>query len=470
MAKRLNKTQGPKPKTTPAEYSQVLRLYWQGEKESAIALISDVLAEGSDDQPELYYRLWIEILSDAKDEGSLKALQNHIKQGIHYKHPSWIPLLSLVGLIHYELGELEAARLTFRSMSKHNHNPYCRELQWVSTPLDESGLPEGLKPLQLVRNTHDFSHFKRATLAAKRSGDERSFSQLRREMRSVFAGHPLTREIRFHEFFGAKDFRKACLVAKSLRQSFPLNTEYQFYFAYTASQISRDKLALKEFLELNRRLDENDADVLCSLGQLLLKPSDQGLTQHQISRGKTYLRKAAEKLNSLGLSSAYPRTLLARLEEDTMDTSGTCWFLKLPQRQAYELHTRPLERIEFLQRALGEYVKQGDMCFFVSEGPAHSEEEPGDWRLLALYKAVSDPEWHHLHRWQTTLHLQIRLDVTVPIENMGQKSLVVKGSDRVGLYRIEREQLEKLEQGIRGYTLDDEAYQPFFDQWRRLIS
>jgi hypothetical protein len=449
-------------------YQQALRLLWQGNRDACIAFISDCLAEEKIETEAPFYRLWIEILADEKDEQSLRALQEHIKKTIHYKHPSWVPSLSLVGLIHYEVGELEAARMTFRMLEKHTHNPYCKELQWVACQAEVSDSP--LTPLHLIQRSEDYNHFKRAALLCKRTKDEPSFQKVRRQMRQIFGDHPLTREIKFHEAFGSKEFRKACLIAKSLRISFPQNSEYQFYFAYTASQIQRDQVALKEFLNLNRRLEEQDADVLCSIGRILLKDRDPSTQKLHFSRGKTYLRRAAEKLESAGLSAAYPNTLLARLEEKDMSEQGHCWFLKLPQRQAYELHSRPLERIEFLQRALGEYVKEGDLCFFVSEGSARSPSEPGDWRLLALYKAASNPEWHHLHRWQTTLKLLIRLDVSIPIANMGYSGLGVRGSDKIGLYRLERDQLSKLEEGIRSFTLDDEAYQPIFDQWRSMIS
>jgi len=113
------------------EYLQALRLYWQNEKEGALSLLSERLAEGKTQQPHPYYRLWTEALAEEQEKSSLRILQRHIQRNIDYQHPTWIGLYALTGLIHYELGELEAGRILQRKLQRHATDPYVRELSLV---------------------------------------------------------------------------------------------------------------------------------------------------------------------------------------------------------------------------------------------------------------------------------------------------------------------------------------------------
>ena len=239
--------------------------------------------------------------------------------------------------------------------------------------------------------------------------------------------NPLEAELNFHQNFSARRYRKAWQSAKKLRDEFPLNGNYQFYFAYTSFLLDRTSSALEEFISLNRKSQENDPDILSLIGATLLAGNKKELTETVRKKSTYYLEKAKARLLAQGLPTAYPQELLLRLQNsDEIPSSGKHWVVKLSEKQCFDLYNKDPQKIEFLHRAMGPYVKAGDSCFLVVERHVADPKAVGVWRLAAIYKAASDPQWHPTHRWQTTLKLQIRLEMTVPIEIEGNRESITK--------------------------------------------
>ena len=470
MAKRIAPRSHSSEQKPSGAYLQALRLYWQGESTAVIAQLADALGDVSLEAAPALYRLWIELLADEGDEASLRLILSHINRQINFKHPSWVPLYALVGLAHYELGELEAAHLVARAMRKHHVNAYYKELALV-LHVDIEDAECTLLVRSLVRNSADYFHFRRACLVAHRFGKMKTLGQLFNDTKDVFGTSPLPFEIGFHDAFATKNFKRAWRFARRLRSNFPVQSTYQFYYAYTSYMLNRNQLALREFLQLNRRFAGEDPDVLCMIGATLLSPRET-ISEQQRVRGSRYLQKASQRLEALGLPSAYPQELMNRLGGVVPMPSNRLWIVKLTPRQNLELQQKSPDQIEYLYRAMGDYVKQGDLCFFVTETRHASEKEVGLWRLSALYRAASNPEWHPIHRWQTALKLQIRLEVSVPIEIEGNQPLPksqLKGAQRYGLLELDKHALEHIEESIRSFTLDDQVYSQFFDGLRNVV-
>ncbi len=447
-----------------AEYLQALRLYWQNEREGALSLASERLAEGKSQQAHLYYRLWIESLAEDNDEGSLRVLQRHIQRQIDFQHPSWISLYALTGLIHYELGELEAARILQRKLVRHTSDGYNRELCLVlGTELSSD--EEIQISRAMIRQSSDYFLLRRAALTGFRLEQPALTKKALESIDEHIGESPLGAEIGFHEQFSARQYRKAWQFAKILRDAFPLNSSFQFNFAYTSYLIDRNKTALEEFVRLNRRNQEEDPDVLTLIGATLLRGGRKPLSDAVKKRSQYYLEKARLRLKAQGLPTDYPQELLLRIQDDQeVPSSGRHWIVKLSAKQCYDLYQKPEHRIEYLHRAMGPYVKAGDTCMFISESRMASDDSVGIWRLSAIYRAITDPEWHPTHRWQTILKLQMRLEVSIPLEIEGnQRSrLPEQGPHRYGLYEIDDSALVWIEDSVKSFTLDDQSFAQVF--------
>lgn len=455
MAKQFKSPSHPQTHKPSAVYLLALRLFWRGESESALATIADALAEGQVSQPEVFYRLWIEILAQDQDDASLRALQEHLDRGLDYKHPSWISRYSLIGLIHYELGEVEASQLVLRAAKKHQRNPYYKELQCVLEAAAESERVLELSK-QLARDAYDYLHLRRAALMAHSAGKPSAFAKICDGVETMFGKDPLRSEVGFHESFAQGNYRVAWQFAQQLREEFPLHVNYQFFYAYASYKTERNHLALEQFLQLNRRLDGSDPDVLCMISAALL---DSGSHMQQSREEKLqirrYLKRAVQRLAAMGLSAAYPLDILQKFQSPESGETPRLWMVKLSPRQCVDLYQRPLEKIEILHRAMGEYVGKHDICFFVSS--SSTAQQQNSFRLVALYRSVSQPQWHPLHRWFNSLKLQLRMEVGIPF-TLKELPKQEAGAQRYGLYQLDAKTLDILDESIKSFTLEDKAY------------
>ncbi len=455
MAKHLGSSTRTQQKKKPSPvYLQALRHFWRGENESALATVADALAEGNENQTELFYRLWIEVLAQENDEASLRILQEHLNREIDYKHPSWISFYALIGLIHYEIGELEAAQMVVKASRKHSANAYLKELQIVlDTEADDERLIQQSRGL--VRQTSDYLHYRRSALLAHRAQKKTTLRNLFTAIEETFGTDPLANEIGFHESFASGNFHLAWQNARKLRDDFPMHADFQFYYAYASFKTERNQLALEQFMQLNRRFKAEDPDVLSMICASLLASSAEHRDKSQSIEIRQYLKRTVQRLSAMGLSAAYPLDILQRFEGSDNTQAGRMWLLTLSARQSVELYERPLERIDILHRALGEHVAKNDICFFISQGSQDGVRSPDSYRLIAIYRAVSQPQWHPLHRWFTALKLQIRMEVGIPFTWQAKPH---SSTHRYGLQELDHETLAFIEDSIRNFTLEDRVY------------
>lgn len=461
MTKRPSKSwllNRPKPEAT---YLKSLRFYWQGERESALALLSDELGEGASAQPEAYYRLWIETLAEEKSDAGLRELIAHLDRNISLGLIPAVSGTALIALSRYELGEREAAIILWRSVRKYGNDVYARELTLVLSD-DEDVKEQAAHTLQRISG--DYFHMRRTTLFFHSEKLPGAYRKSIAAINETFAGNPLHAEILFHKHFAQKRYGEALRWSKRLREEYPQHSEYQFFFAYSSYLTQDTKSALGEFESLNRKTEGQDPDILHLLGLSVFKEASG--RSDEIKKARHYLNRSKERYLSLG----YP---VLQLEESLMSLSARkytdspkYWIVKLTANQAWDLSQRGEESIKTLYKSMGEFVERGDYCFFVTETRLADKKQTGMWRLYALYRASSSAEWHPTHRFRTSLELVIRMETAIPIEIEGNAFQARNPAAAYGLLEIDPSALSHFEECIQEYTLEDPHYSQVFETIR----
>lgn len=461
MTKRPSKSwilNRPNPEAT---YLKSLRFYWQGEKSSALALLSDELSEGNFVSSEPYYRLWIEVLAEDKSDAGLRELIAHLERNIALGLLSHISGTALIALSRYELGEREAAVMLWRSVSNHGNDSYARELALVLSSEDDI---KEQAAHTLMRISGDFFHLRRAALFFHSELNAKAYRKSIRALNESFSGSPLHSEIQFHHAFAKKRYSAALRFAKGLRDEFTQQNEYQFQLAYTAYITGNSKLAMYEFESLNRKFEGTDPDVLHMLGLSTFKES-KGQAD-AIAKARYFLNRSKDRYQTLGYPALQLEDSLMSLSTPKFKNDGKYWVVKLTSKQAWELSQRNEESVRTLHKAMGEFVAKGDYCFFVTENRLSSNQHSGLWRLHALYRASSDAEWHPTHRFKTALELVVRMEVSIPIEVEGNAFQSRSAAAAYGLLEVDPSALRHFEECIQEYTLEDPNYSEIFETIR----
>lgn len=450
-----------RPKPEPS-YLKCLKFFWQGEEDSALALLSNELSESENLSSEPFYRLWIEVLANEKADAGLRELIAHLERNIELGLLANTSGTALIALSHYELGEREAAVMLWRSVSKFGNDAYARELAMVLSEDDEV---KEQAAHTLMRISGDYLHLRRATLFFHSENIASAYRKSIGTLTETFAGNPLHNEIRFHHAFSKKRFEAAFAFAKTLRNDFAQHNEYQFFYAYCAYLTKNTSVAMHEFESLNRKVEGTDPDILHMLG-LAVQQEAKGKPE-EYARSRNFLNRSKSRYQTLGYPALQLEDSLMNLSTPKFKAeSARYWVVKLTQKQSWDLSQRSDDAIRTLHKSMGEFVERGDYCFFVTENRLSSEKAPGLWRLHALYRATTNPEWHPTHRFKTSLELVVRPEVSVPIEVEGNAFQSASPAAAYGLLEIEPSALQHFEEAVQEYTLEDPKYSEVFDTIR----
>lgn len=448
----------PQPEST---YLKSLRLYWQGEKDSALAQLSDELSEGQVASSEPFYRLWIEVLAEEKSDAGLQELIAHLERSITLGLLSPVSGTALMALSRYELGEREAAVILWRSLSKYGNNTYARELSLVLSTDDDI---KEQAAHTLMRISGDYFHIRRATLYFHSENMTTAYRESIHALNDSFSGNPLHAEILFHQSFAKKRFTLAMRWAKTLRDQFPQHAEYHFFYAYAAYITRNTRVAKYEFESLNRKAEGTDPDILHMLGLSVMHEANG--RADEVAQARTFLTRSKNRYQTLGYPTLQIEDSIMNLSSQKYKDGGKYWVVKLSPKQAWDLSEKSEAEIQTLHKAMGEFVERGDYCFFVTENRLSSQSDTGLWRLHALYRASSDAEWHPTHRFKTALELVVRMEVSVPIEVEGNAFQSRSPAAVYGLLEVDPSALRHFEECIQEYTLEDPHYAEIFDTIR----
>lgn len=425
-------------------YRQALRHYWDGHHQAAIDVISELLM----DEPEvvdsqLLYRLWIEALAELEDTTGLRLLRDHLNHLSEAADPFVPALFAMIGLIHFELDEIEAANLVYGSLRQYQ-DMYVFELkQHLSNrvSLAEKSHKQLLSHREAVV---DYLHFQSLARVLTVDGDLQNLNWVFKTIDQVYPGSPLPEYFVMQMRFEEKDYRGALEVAQHLVREFPENHDFLFYAGHTAFKTKQYELAADLLKQLSGKSKGSDPDVFCLLGmvyaQMALKHNDTDMRIH----ADQYFDRAIHGFKEQGFPITFAKQQKDRLRENFTGTVTTSihsqkpryWFIKVPSRTYNELRTAPESEISRISRAMGNQPKSGDICFVFGDGLTHERysDDYSTWRLGAVYTVASEPVWHPYQLFQSDLILESRPKVSVPMlfQQLDRKKAFLKGKKDKG--------------------------------------
>lgn len=425
-------------------YLSALHQYWNGNAQSTIEEVSNLLMQEPEVEDSiLLYRLWVEALAHLGDDAGLRLLKDHLSHLSSEADPFVPSLYALVGMIHFELDEIEAANLIYNTV-RQIQDPYVLELrQYLTNRI--SLQPKSHKQLLSHREALvDYMHFQSLARILCLDGDLQNLNWVFKAVDQFYPGSPLPESFVMQMQIEEQDFTSAVDIANNLKTRFPVNYDFAFYAGYTALKAKKYDEAIAHLSQLNAIKSEKDPDVLCLLGvahgQLALKNNEA--ESHNLAN--QFFNQAMRMFKENGLPITYAKQQKDRLNENFTGTvavpSGKhkprYWFVKVSSRIFNELRTSPETDISRITRAMGNQPAPGDVCFVF--GDSFSSEKYSDdhstWRLGAVYTVASEPIWHPYQNFQSDLILENRPKVSVPLlfQHLDRKKTFNKGKHDKG--------------------------------------
>ncbi len=444
-------------------YKGALAAYWNGQVNKAIELLSPELEGDSsiiDTAP--LYRLWIEILADKGEIAALRHLADHFGFLLEAEEEPVIHTMNMAlkGLIHFELDEVDAAKLMARSVADQKLNPYVLELEQLCR--NRTNLDKVTNLLLPIKN-HVFDYCQLATLAKTlyQAKDHNNLKWAVERIGQLYPEAPLAELFAMQDAVEKKQFEAAKSHARTLTKRFSDNVEFAFQYGYVAAKAGDHDNAITELTRASNMLHHEDPDVLSWLGFSLARKAAHGRNTVLKSEAENYLRKAITQLQSLGLPTTFASQELSTLQHAFNQVpqvqNNKLWMVKVSASEFHQLKTGALEQIETMTHALHPNAKAGDLCIIVGDDYASKalNERGVTWRLAALYSVTSNAYRHPLKGHVVNMTLINRQDkVSIPVNVT--KLLASQNSDgKLDQSRIARAN------GV--YELDADAQRVFAD-------
>lgn len=384
-------------------YQGALAAYWNGQVNKAIELLSPELeADLSIVDTAPLYRLWIEILADKGEIAALRHLAEHFgfrleaDEDIHVHTMN----MALKGLIHFELDEIEAARLMARSVSAQKYNPYVLELEQLCR--NRTNLDKVTNLLLPVKNLV-FDYCQLTTLAKTlyEAQDQNNLKWVVERIMQLYPESPLAAQFALQDAVEKNQFEVARSHARALAKRFTNNVEFAFQYGYIAAKSGDYDNAITELTRASALANHEDPDVLSWLGFSLARKAIQSRNTVLKNEAENYLRKAMTQLQALGLPTTFANqefSSLGRAFNQGSARDNKLWMVKVSAGAFHQLKTAPLEQIENLTNAIHPTAKAGDLCLIVGDDYASKQlnERDTTWRLAALYSVTSNAYRHPL--------------------------------------------------------------------------
>lgn len=403
-------------------YQSVLQKYWSNKPQETLDLLTKEI-ESSDglEIDSIYYRLWIEQLSDLNDKCSLTCLQKHLVQlsGVSYLNKD--TLRALRGLIHLELDEVHACSHLSKLIVGNLDNPYCLEFYQRYKARFSSDGRETLFLLMTKVPLIDYFHWQTLSRSLLTKGKYNLLDRFLKYIDTSFEKSPLFNEFEMFRLLDSGHYSMAEKIASSLSHRYSKKTEYQFIQAYLLSCSNKHKESNKILLNLVKKHKETDADIFSLLGYNSYLSSFGDIYSSHWENAIRYFLKAEEYLNNMG----YPTkeillnlSLINRTELKSTTQNGkedvssrksyNYWLVNLDAKSFFSLATSEEEEIRYQFHEMGSSPREGDLIFFMSDKNNSSSS-----RLGAIYQALSTPLWDNLDGYQTILELVKRFDRSV---------------------------------------------------------
>lgn len=406
------------------EYKSSLKAYWEWRPRTCLERLTTSLSmEPKPEEVHCLYRIWIEVLANLEETETLRTLTEHFSFHIQQNPDDVVRYTALKGMIHFELDEIEAARLIQRSLRDHNKDPYVWELNYRIN----RRLSDGITRCNYKKNRdelYDYFHLVAYAQAALATGDDAEIEWVQKRMFDLFPNAPYLDLIQFHYYIDLKEYSRAANIAKELTQRFPLSIEYAFNLGYAHAKDQSYVEAITELSRINDLYPDEDCDVLCWLGFSLARQACQTDDVGLKRRAHAILQRACEKSEDAGIPPSFPHRELSRLQDHFADDDNRSeqryWLCKVDTKEYTRFRTGSQKSIENFEGCLNKEARRGDIFFIF--GDDHNPES-NLWRFGALYQVSSDPIWHPQHGFHNQLSLVHRPDLSIPIavKELGQR-------------------------------------------------
>lgn len=385
-------------------YQGALAAYWNGQVNTAIELLSPELeADLSIIDTAPLYRLWIEILADKGEIAALRHLAEHFGFRLEADEDSNIHTMNMAlkGLIHFELDEIEAAKLMARSVADQTHNPYVMELeQLCRNRMNIDRVTNLLLPMK----DKIFDYCQLATLAKTlyQAKDHNNLKRIVERIEQLYANAPLAAQFAMQDAVEKKQYDIAKKHAQTLAKRFTGNIEFAFQNGYIAAKSAEYDSAITELTRASGLARHEDPDILSWLGFSLARKAIQSRNSVLKNEAENYLKQAITQLQAFGFPTTFAAqelsSLLHAFNQGSPQRDSKLWMVKVSAVIFHQLKTAPIEQIEKVTNAIHPAAKAGDLCILVGDDYAskHLMERETTWRLAALYAVTSNAYRHPL--------------------------------------------------------------------------
>lgn len=413
------------------QYSTALEMYWSGRSATALEYLTNLLSENPN-HPKIFelYRLWIEIVAESKEAGSLYTLSTHLlSRSLQNKRKSNV-YMALRGIIHLELDEMQATELFYETLKTTRcNNSYCAEfLTRYNFRFDLDDSAELNLHLESQNKYTDYLSLVYFSNHELTHGSIDTYQELAKKIQLLYPKNPILRLQQMHFSWDQEEYLTSINTAQSLKQQYPGNHQYAFSLG-TAQLLNNDLSSAVESFTTSQSLssvDDVDTSSLlaCIYGYIAMNSDDTDIDNTAIG----YINQAQNLLKEQGL----PNNYLIRLEDQILDRNEDMtneepdnqpqaqqkvWLIQLTSREFSRIKTDSQEEVTDLTMNLGVNVLQGDIVLLGRMFDFDSDYQ--EMRVIALYEAVSDAYFDPVQNVCTEINLIHRpsSSITIPIES-----------------------------------------------------
>ncbi len=444
----------------PDDYLHALTNYWNGRPQTAVEHVSLLLAERPEREDRfILYRFWIDVLADQKDVVMLKSLSDHLHI-LGMIDADYAPYyMSLRGTIHFELDEVEAAKLYARTVKQFENNQYARELLYMLEQRTSSE-PVAMVSSKEVSNLNDYFHLKCALGSAHECSDDKLIKATSNRIAKLYPSSPLLEQYKVQTAFQQQQYPRAIKVLEGLSSDFPANHDYLVYSAFAAAKSGQYQPALKYLGKLMTLGCEDDLDV-----NLLFADCYRNLFEQtgdaQLRDKLEYFEQRVEELWNAEESSNKVLSISDK-KENTMNSSKgrdvKAWMVKLTAAEYYDLQSKQQEEIV---HTLSETAVPGDIVVFVGDDYQNPSRS---WRIGSVYSVESEPTWHPVRGFECHLSAMHRLEASIPFEVRLDKQVSAKSA----VIELDRGAIDLLIEAVQDFSGQDEVNIPIIHDLERM--
>lgn len=448
-----------------SNYSSILYDFWAGNFKKVLDVVtSKILNESTskENNPSRWYRLWIETLASQGARLSLSELNSHlfIRSCDDSANLSW---LGLRGLIHLELDEYDACELIANTLSQAN-DIYSIEFKqrWSWRKTENANFTE-LSIIDTLPKLKQFDYFYFQTLLRSLllSGFVDEIDIVLTYLRNLIPNNPEYDLYFIYKNIDSFAYINAFPYCESLVKIFPQHSEYHFLTGYVYMQGNRIDQAIAHLEKAKKLSTYDDPDHFATLAYCYYKKSQNDPTNPNWNQAIEFYQKTKQVLQKLGLpiteicvSLNYLISEQNRVKHGkTVTNTPNPWVIILSQRRYAEFNMYDERDIEYLYRAMGRSVENGDIVFICGEPVLHKSELP----LIAVYTVCDAKIPHPIEKDYASLQLTEKLVNPIHLDS-SILELSKRGANLPqGTYKLSENAFDSITQLIKRYN--DNSYE-----------